>query len=151
MTTKVDTFTNISNEREIIFKDSSDFSRIIKEYYKEVSAGCNRLRFQHCHSCGIVCSSSSDLIAGLGTSICYGCSKKRRGGMYAHKFNSIDEMNRMLKRLLNTKRNTWPENIYGLMRFMVVKIFLRKEILGLNHVIREFYHFRKKLILYRLF
>ena len=38
---------------------------------------CIRLRIWHCHSCGIGHScGNSDLILGLGTSVCHGCSKK---------------------------------------------------------------------------
>jgi len=36
------------------------------------------LKIQHCHSCGIGCSSSSDSIPGPGTSICCGYSQKRK-------------------------------------------------------------------------
>ena len=34
------------------------------------------LRIRCCHSCGTGCRCGSDLIPGLGTSICHGCSQK---------------------------------------------------------------------------
>ena len=34
------------------------------------------LKIWHCHSCGIGCSCSSDLIPGPGTSICHGSGQK---------------------------------------------------------------------------
>ena len=37
-----------------------------------------RLRIWHCYSYGVDCSSSSDSIPGLGTSICRGCRWKRK-------------------------------------------------------------------------
>ena len=43
-------------------------------------AQCSGLRSQHCHSCGIGCSYSSDLIPGLGTPICLGCDQKKKIG-----------------------------------------------------------------------
>ena len=38
----------------------------------------NGLRIQCCCSCGVDCSCGLDLISGLGTSICYGCSQKKK-------------------------------------------------------------------------
>ena len=42
---------------------------------------------QHCHSCGIGRSCSSDSIPGLGTSICGMCGKKEREDV--HTYNGI--------------------------------------------------------------
>lgn len=42
----------------------------------------NRLRIQHCYSCGIGCSCISHSISGLGTSICCRCGQKKKKRMY---------------------------------------------------------------------
>ena len=52
----------------------------------ELPLWCNELRMQHCCSCGIVHSFSSDLISGPGTSICHrlGWTKKKILNLKGH-------------------------------------------------------------------
>ena len=49
----------------------------IKGAISEFPLWCSGLRIQHCYSCG-GCSWGSDLIPGLGTSICHGWGQKKK-------------------------------------------------------------------------
>ena len=51
---------------------------IVKNHKLDCPLCHSGLRSQNCHSCGIGHSCSSDLIPGLGTSICCGCGHKKQ-------------------------------------------------------------------------
>ena len=50
----------------------------VKSLSQEVLLWHGGLRIQCCHSCALGCICGSDLIPGLGTSICHGCSQKEK-------------------------------------------------------------------------